>query len=387
MSFTTSLGYTPQYKINRGGVDVTSQFNDRVTLIKVTSYNGDGNLDKIDISLDDRDWAIATPTTDDDGTASLELFMGYAQSGLYSQGNFAINTIYLEGTPRTLRLEGTSTGFSSPLKSPLITSHDGKTIQDIVSAFAGMAGLSAVVDPELGSKTVDYLNQSQSPHHILQALERTYNGLVKYGDGKLSFTKRGSGENASGLLSGGFTLSPEDFGSWSVKISQRTAYSGVKAQWFDSVNQTTKTEANTTAAGGTSQAPFLIRKMFPTQDEAKAAADSQMQAFNRGLITGTLTLAKGDPSIHGGAPFTITGMKAEMNGAYIANTVTHTFSKQGGISTTIEFSLSGDQTNFEAAVGDQANPDSLGYNDPENVGTGNTPVTPRSPTAGGAGSA
>lgn len=387
MSFTTSLGYTPAFQINRGGVDVTSQFNDRVTLIKVTSTNGNGNGDQLDITLDDRDWAIATPSTDDEGPPSLELFLGYTQFGLYSQGMFALYAIYIEGTPKTLRLQGSSVGYSSPIKSPMITSYAGKTIQSIVEGFAGMAGLEAVVDPDLGSKTVDYLNQSSSGMHALQALERTYNGVVKYGDGKLSFTKRGTGDNASGILSGGFTLTPDDFGHWSVKINNRTAHSEVKASWFDAETQATRFVRNTTAGKGGVQAPYLIKRMFPTEGEATAAADAQMQAFNRGMVTGEITLAKGDPSIHGGAPFVITGMKAEMNGSYVADKVTHTYAKQGGISTTIEFSSTGDDADFSIAIDEsQLDARALGVTDPEHITTPSTPVlTPSG--SGGIGSA
>ena len=77
MSFTSSLGYTPVYQINRGGADITKQFNDRVTLIKVVSTNGGGNTDTLSISLDDRDWSIATPATDDEGPPSMEVYLGY----------------------------------------------------------------------------------------------------------------------------------------------------------------------------------------------------------------------------------------------------------------------------------------------------------------------
>ena len=208
----------------------------------------------------------------------------------------------------------------------------------------------------------------------MQALERTYNGLVKYGDGKLSFTKRGSGDNASGILSGGFALTPDDFGKWSVKICNRQAHSQVKAAWFDPETQTTKFVVNTILAQGGVNVPFLIKRIHPSQEEAQAAADAQMAAFNRGLVTGTITLAKGDPSIHGGAPFTITGMKAEMCGSFIANTVTHTFAKPGGISTTIEFMSTGDDANFASAIDENdLNADALGYDDPEHFTTPSTP--------------
>jgi phage protein D len=73
-----------------------------------------------------------------------------------------------------------------------------------------------------------------------------------------------------------------------------------------------------------------------SEAEAQQAADAKMAALNRGLRQGTVTLAKGDPSIRAAQPLVIMGMRPGIDGSYIVQTATHTFTRDEGISTTLE---------------------------------------------------
>ncbi len=48
-------GYTPIYRIEKSGLDITARFNDRATQIKIDLQAGDSKQD----TIHDRDWAIA----------------------------------------------------------------------------------------------------------------------------------------------------------------------------------------------------------------------------------------------------------------------------------------------------------------------------------------
>ena len=87
MSFTTSLGYAPAFSINKGTENVTGTLSDLLVLLKVESSEGGGEADIVDITIDDRGWNIAQPSIGD-GSATLQVSMGYAESGLYDMGTF-----------------------------------------------------------------------------------------------------------------------------------------------------------------------------------------------------------------------------------------------------------------------------------------------------------
>lgn len=53
-------GYTPIYKILKGGIDITDRFDDRTTEIEIILKGGDGDSDTCTIKVDDRDWRVAT---------------------------------------------------------------------------------------------------------------------------------------------------------------------------------------------------------------------------------------------------------------------------------------------------------------------------------------
>lgn len=369
MSFTTSLGYTPTYQIFYNGTDITGKFNDRVTSIKVQSKDGGGQGDVLDITLDDRDFLIEAPATD--GSANIDLLLGYKEGALYEQGNFQINTVWYEGPPKSMRLRGTSQGFTNAAKSPLIMSHDGKTLGDIVDAIAQSAGVGSSISSDLASQKIQYLNQHSSSFHLLQELERRYNGLAKFENGMLSFTTRGSGISASGQFLGGFELTPEDFGTWSIKQEARTAYSNVRVSYWDKDQHQLAWLKNTIPAFGGGTVPYMVKRAMNTQEEAQKVADSKMDALNRGVETGSLTLAKGDPSIRGGSPFIISGMRDGINGSWVVTTATHTYTKSEGILTTLDFYNPGNDTGQIASqISNESQVDTSGVTPTTSSGSG-----------------
>ena len=335
MSYTTALGFTPQFKISKGGEDITSNFADRMILIKIESRDGGGDADVVDISLDDRDWVIATPSIGE-GSQTLQVSMGYAETVMYDMGTFQVDDLYYEWTPKTMRLHGNSLGFSTDAKAPIITSYDGQTLGSIVGSIAQSAGVTPKVDATLVAIQVPFLNQHASSMHLLQELERRFGGLAKFSDGFLSFTARGTGNSASGTSIGTFTLSAEDISGGSIAPSNRFAYSKVRASYWDKVNHQLSWIESTTPGSPNSTVPFMDKKAYPSQAEAQAAADSTMSQLNRKTKQGTITLSKGDPSIRGGQVFSISGCRDGIDGSYVVRKAIHTLTKEAGITTSLD---------------------------------------------------
>ncbi len=71
-------GYKPTFAIYKGGEDLTARFRDRTTSIVVELTAGGGAQDSVTITLDDRDFKIASPQVKD----RLEVHLGYEASAL-----------------------------------------------------------------------------------------------------------------------------------------------------------------------------------------------------------------------------------------------------------------------------------------------------------------
>lgn len=335
MSQTTILGYTPQFSITKDGEDITASFKDRIVSLRVESREGGGDADTVSIGIDDRGWTIGLPSIGENST-TLSVSMGYAETAMYDLGSFQVDEVALTFPPKGLTLTGNSVSMNSNVKAPMIVSYDGQTLGQIVGQIATTAGVTAVVDPDLASIQIPYLNQSSSSGHLLATLESRYDALAKFSDGKLSFTKRGTGLSASGQSIGSAAVTAEDLLSYDIKLSNRNSYSQVKAGWWDKdANQMQYVQSTVAGAAG-STVPFLIKKPYIAQDEAQAAANAQMSVLNRKAKTGTITLAKGDPSLRGGQTITVTGTRDGVDGTYQIRTATHTLAKAGGLQSVLD---------------------------------------------------
>lgn len=347
MAYTTALGHTPTFSISKDGDDISAKIGDRVLSIRVESRDGGGEADVVDIALDDRDWNITAPSIGD-GSASLSVALGYAETVLWALGTFQVDEVSFDWTPKIMRLHGNSLGMTTNAKAPIIASYDGKTLGDIVGSIAESAGVEPKVDPALAGIQVPYWNQSTSSMHMLQDLERKFNGLAKFSDGYLSFTQRGTGDSASGTSIGTFVLTPEDFGpgGCSIKTTNNSSFSQVQAGWWDAVNNQVQWVTSSVTGSPNSQVPFTVRRVHPSQAEAQAVADSTMSQLNRKCKEGTLVLAKGAPSIRGGQGFAIQGCRDGIDGSYLVRRAIHTLEKEGGITTVLDVFDEGNGVDF-----------------------------------------
>lgn len=362
MSLTTFLGYTPIFRIDQGDNDITGAFQDRLVSIRIESYSSNGRGDHCEIVVDDRDWLIASPSTLSGSSTTLAISLGYKENVLWEMGTFALYETAYTYPAKSMQLLGSAIDLNSDAKAPVITHFDGKTLGEVINAIAESAGVNSSIDGDLGSKQIPYLNVHSSHMHLLQELERRYNAMAKFSDGTLSFTKR-DGTTVSGAGYGDFTLGPNDFGQFSLTEQRRTAYSKVRVGYLDRVENRLMYATSSTAPGTDSTVPYLVKRPFPSQEEAQDHANATMASLNRGLRQGSLTLAKGDPSIKGGMKFTIAGTRDGVDGDYMIETATHMFVKDQGISTSLSF--------YNAGAGPSSNGET-----PEETATPDTyPVT------------
>lgn len=326
-------------------IDITDRFNDRTTSIQVTLNAGDGEGDRCEIKVDDRDWRVARPTKGD----TLSVWLGYKEVGLAYMGTFEVDEVSLMGMPREIQITGLATGMKGIMKVPVIKAFDNKTVGDILGGMAAKAGLTLSISPELAAKTLPFKNQTVSNLHMIHELERLYGAVAKIADGKLLFAKRDDLTSISGVALPTLVLLPEHFGTWHVRYNERNSYTGTKASWFDAVNQVRKFVKYSGDAGDSNPSDaleFTLGTMFKSHGEAEAAAKSQYAALKRGEGKALFSLAKGDPWIRDMQSLLVSGMREGIDGSWSIRKATHSYIKSTGLKTHLECEPPGDGADF-----------------------------------------
>ncbi|WP_043345362.1 hypothetical protein [Methylobacterium sp. B1] len=332
--------YTPIFEIWKGGENYTANFNNRTVQIQVDLVSGGGGGDTCQITVDDRDWLISTPQVGD----GLEIYLGYAEVGLARTGVFQTDRVTFTGPPKGITIHGTGASFAGSIKSHVVKNFDGKSLGDIVKGLLEGTGYSANIDESLSSLKIPYLNVNQSPIAAIENLSRQYGGIFKVNDKQVTIGKRDGNTTASGEAMSTYVLNPSHFAEWSVEHLNRHQYDKVTATYKDADWNTTKFEsagtsssgfltANGESAGG--DKVFNIRGWFQNKELAQAAAKAKMAELDDMLGQGQFRLAQGDPWIRDSQRLILTGFRTGINGAYTTDVVRHTFTKDGGLSTSI----------------------------------------------------
>ncbi|WP_029083397.1 phage late control D family protein [Bradyrhizobium sp. th.b2] len=347
-----TTGYTPIYRVFKGGEDITGRLNDRTLQIRVDLQSGNGNDDQCTILIDDRDWRVARPLTGE----TLQIWLGYQEVGLAYMGSFEIDDVTFLGPPRNIKLVGKSTGATDIQKAPTIREFDNKSVSDILGQMAQQTGLGLSISGDLGALKIPFKNQVVSNLHMIHELERMTGAVAKVVDGKLMFAKRDGGETTSGVALPTLVLQPEHFGTWQVRYTSKPGYGEVKASWFDKDEMVRKWVGSpvTSGDGGVGLAKkfggaFNIGQLFNSEAEAKAAAGSQAENLKRAEVQAVFDLAKGDPWIRDQQTLIVTGMRDGINGSYVIDKVTHTYIKSTGIKSQMECKLPGDGADYAEA--------------------------------------
>ncbi|MCJ2012169.1 phage late control D family protein [Methylobacterium sp. J-076] len=383
-------GYTPIYKIMKGGIDITDRFNDRTTEIQVDLKGGGGDSDTCKITVDDRDWKIATVEVG----AKLEVYLGFKETWLAQMGIFQVGTVDYVIMPKQIEIVGNSVGFTGAIKAPAIKNFENKKLGDVLNEIGALKGASVYVDPEFRDIELPFVNQTSSPLHLLHELERRFGAVAKFENDRLVFAKRDEGESTEGSETPVIELRPWHISKGFVRHTDRSQFDGVKVGWFDKdhVKQYAEVEdpnASKEADGTTQQDFYLSKQLGRSEAEAKMMAKSQMAMLKRAQGEAHLTLAKGYPWIRDQMRTLLRGFRSEVNGSYVIDTVTHTFTKEPGIVTEILAKPPGTGEDYEGL--DEGAFLRLGRQLPslESVEAGKAPVVPEpidKPDASGAAS-
>ena len=323
---------TPAYRILADDNDITTAIRHRLLSLRVTDETG-YQSNAVEIELDDRGGAIHLPRKG----ATLEVDLGYEETGTAKMGSYTVDEVELSGPPDTLTIRAKAANMLSTLKQHKTRSWDDVTIAELVDSIAADHGLEPRVSESIRAITARrHIDQTEeSDMHLLKRLSEDYDAESKQAGRQLLFVKRGQGKSATGQQVTPATLSREQTSDHRVTLADRGKFQAVRAHWYDM-----ETGERTEVQAGDGEPAYTLRENYIDEVTARQAARSKLDTLQRGTATPSLTLKQGSPVIGAETPLTLTGFREGVNGRWIATRVTH------------EISSSGDSTQVEAETPD-----------------------------------
>ena len=142
-----------------------------------------------------------------------------------------------------------------------------------------------------------------------------------------------------GLTQGSFTIKEPEVSTWRATLKGRGAYDAVTTRWID---RSTNKERTHTAGQANGQLPtFEEKQLYKTEEEAKSAADSKLQSLRSGEVRVSITMP-GRPDLNAEGSITLQGFRPEVDGTWIAKTITHDLGPSG-YSTSVECGTQGEE--------------------------------------------
>lgn len=348
---------TPAFMLKIESKDITGNISDRLISLTMTDNRG-FEADQLDLELNDADGRVVLPVRG----AVLTLWLGWKGSALIEKGRFTVDEVEHRGAPDTVTIRARSADFRGSLNSRREESWHDKTLGMIIEAIAKRNKLEAAVAPELARIAIPHIDQSQeSDAKFLTRLADRNGGEVSVKSGKLLFLQAGKALTASGKPVPQVTIMRSDGDRHQFSIADRSAYTGVTAQWLHTKEpkpkkvkvkrkakephlralqhpkaKAKKKEAKVPEAregeymAGEADNVFALTTVFSTKAQAMRAAQAKWDKLQRGVAEFSITLALGRADLFPETPIAVKGFKRIIDEqAWIITKVTHSLNNNG----------------------------------------------------------
>lgn len=305
---------TPDLQLRANGEDISARLRGRLLSLEVVDAIGTSS-DRLRIELDDRDAALAIPPEG----ASLELALGFRETGLSAMGRFTVDRRSGGGPPARMSIEAKAADMTAAIRAPKTRAWPAATLGGIVGAIAAEAGLEAVVAPELAGIAYELVAQTaESDLHLLTRLAAPVGAAAKPASGRLILVPRGQAALASGeaLAPAGLELS--EISSYDWAFEERVIYKSVTAEWSDL--QSGELRKVTAGEGAPEQ---RLRHPFGSEGEARRAARAALSKAGRGAVTLSAELAGFRPDLFAGLLLAPRGLRPELARRFQLTEVRH----------------------------------------------------------------
>ncbi|MFC5372902.1 contractile injection system protein, VgrG/Pvc8 family [Brevundimonas faecalis] len=312
----------PDFRLTVGSDDRSAVFRSRLMRIVVTDNSGE-DADTVEIVLDDAGNIIDPPKRG----VVLGVSLGWAGGELSYLGRFTVDEAEPEGPPDIITIRAKAADMRAGLKAQQTRAWHDTTIGAIVAKIAADHGLTPAVASDLASKAVAHIDQAnESDMHFLTRLGRLHGAVAAPKDGRLVFAPATTGLSASGQALPSVVLDRArgDLIRWRQVSADREEHGSVRARWRDASAGRTRF-----VTAGSGDPKKTLRNIHPTHAAAKAAAEAELAKSKRAQNGVELT-ATGRAEIMAQTPLTVRGLREELSGEWIVETVEHTADFEGG---------------------------------------------------------
>lgn len=311
----------PSYRLTLAGTDITPRLNGRLISLTLREQRG-LEADQLDITLADHDGALALPRRG----AEFTLAFGWQHEGLVEKGTFTVDEIQHTGTPDQLIIRARSADMRGELPGKRTHGWHNLALGEIVETIARRHELEPVIGHTLSGIRVGHIDQTEeSDLNFLTRLGQRYDAIAAVKAGRLLFTLAGEALTASGQAMPTITLTRRDGDQHRYSVTERDAYSGVKAYW----NDTSGARRRIVLAGDGENAKQL-RPTYASEADALDAARAEWRRIQRGLAEFELTLAHGRADVLPESPLQVSGFKPEIDATpWLVTEVEHTLDDNG----------------------------------------------------------
>lgn len=319
----------PAFRILADGADATAHIRDNLVTLRLTDKDG-MEADTVEITLTDPTSRIALPRRG----VTLSVALGWDGAALVDKGTFVVDEVGEDGPPDTITILARAADFRASLKDSREASYNATTLGDILRGLAERNGLVPAIHPDLAATAIRHLDQTnESDANLVTRLGEDYGALATIKAGRLVFVPRGRGLTAAGSLLAAARISRQDGDRHTFRATDRNgSQTGIQAKWHD-----LKTGATMFALAGEEGSVKTLKKTYPSQDEARAAAQAEWDRIKSQAHEFSVTLALGRPDILAGAPLILAGWRPEITArSWIAGPVKHEMDAGGGFTTAIE---------------------------------------------------
>jgi phage protein D len=317
----------PVFKVVVGGTDVTRRLESHLSSMTLVACRED-HADQLELEFEDTAGRIAMPRKG----VSIAVSLGFDTAGMCLQGSYVVDEVEHRGAPDTIAVRARSARVSGPLATRKERSWSDTTVGHIVSVIAGEHGLTPRVASTLASQPVAQLDQTESDMALLRRLGKHWDAVATVKNGCLVFAPIGHGKTAGGTDLPTLTLHRGSGDRHHFQEMDRSAYTGVRARWYDIHGA-----RGHLALAGQNGHVKILRSDYPTEADAKRAAEAELARVKRGAATFRLDLAIGRPDIFPEMPVRLVGWPDAITAyEWIVSKATHKLDGQGGYVTSIE---------------------------------------------------
>ncbi|WP_199098975.1 contractile injection system protein, VgrG/Pvc8 family [Dyella sp. ASV21] len=317
----------PAFKVSIDGKDMKDQVRERLCSMSL-DVSKQNHADKVEIEFEDTDGRLSMPSTG----VSVEITLGFEGSGMCLQGTYTVDEVEHRGEPDTLTVHARSARIAGPLAVRKERSWSHTTVAEVIKRIAGEHNLTPRIADRFAGDAIEQMDQTESDMAFLRRLGRHWDAVATVKNGCLIFAPVGQAQTPSGKALPSVTIKRSHGDRHRYHSADRNKYTGVRARWYDLGGA-----RGHLALAGKNGHVKVLRGDYPSEADAKRAAEAELARMKRGAATFEIELAVGRPDVFPEMPVVLVGWNQTITSQdWIIARARHRLTSEGGFTTTLE---------------------------------------------------